>query len=225
VRLAAGTDITALESGGFSSWERIRALASGFEQALGFELHVGAIFDRDFWCDEEISNIKKELERHLQFSHIHDRKEIENYLLVPTMLERVLDKALRERERRVGVNCERTHSIEELLIAITEPMRAGIQAQYIAKHVEYLRGSKIDASTITSDAIRIFEVSWNDISKRMAIVPGKAVLASLRTEITRLYAVNLTDHKIVSEFTDNEVPKDLVILLQGLEHYRQGLDE
>lgn len=222
--LAAGADLTALESGGFSSWERIRALASGFEQALGFELHVGAVFDRDFWCKEEITTIQDELERHLEFSHIHDRKEVENYLLVPAVLERVLEKALRERERRVGEVRERTHSIEELLESITNPMRAGIQSQYIAKRVEYLRGSRVDSATITSDAINIFDSSWEHISSRMAIVPGKAVLASLRTEITRLYAVNLTDHKIVSEFTKDEFPEDLVNLLQGLERYRRGLD-
>ena len=103
-------------------------------------------------------------------------------------------------------------------------MRAGIQSQYIAKRVEYLRGSRVDSATITSDAINIFDSSWEHISSRMAIVPGKAVLASLRTEITRLYAVNLTDHKIVSEFTKDEFPEDLVNLLQGLERYRRGLD-
>ena len=220
--LAAGTDLTSLESGGFSSWERIRALATGFEQALGFELHVGAVFDRDFWCDREISHIKEELGQHLEFSHIHDRKEVENYLLIPSVLERVLEKALRERERRVGGVRELTHSIEGLLDSITEPLRAGIQAQYIAKRVEYLRGSRTDGATITAEAIRKFESSWDNISNRMTVVPGKAVLASLRTEITRLYAVNLTDHKIVSEFTREEIPEDLVNLLQGLERYRRA---
>ena len=68
--LAAGTDLTSLESGGFSSWERIRALAAGFEDVLRFELHVGAIFDRDYCCDEQIQQIEAELARHLEFSRL-----------------------------------------------------------------------------------------------------------------------------------------------------------
>lgn len=113
--LAAGTELTSLESGGFSSWERIRALAAGFEDALGFELHVGAVFDRDYHCDEQIEQIQVELDRHLEFFHLHARKEIENYLLVPTVLERTLEHAVAERFHRTGEATENHQSIRELL--------------------------------------------------------------------------------------------------------------
>jgi hypothetical protein len=49
------------------------------------------------------------------------------------------------------------------------------------------------------------------------------VLACLREEMSRRYAVSLTDHRIVSEFTRDEVPDDLRELLQGLDRYGQGL--
>jgi energy-coupling factor transporter ATP-binding protein EcfA2 len=221
--LASGTDLTALESGGFSSWERIRALAGGFENALGVALHVGAIFDRDYWCDEEIASIEAELARHLEFSRIHHRKEIENYLLIPSVLERALDAAMRERARRVGDVRERNHAIGELLDLVTRPLRFGLQSQYIAKRIEYHRRSPEDVATITSEAMRLFESKWNNIDERMTVVPGKAVLASLRAELSSLYAVNLTDHRIVSEFTNEEIPNDLILLLEELNRYREGL--
>lgn len=222
--LAAGADLTSLESGGFSSWERIRALAAGFEHALGFDLHVGAIFDRDYWCEEEIDQIKQELSRHLEFSHIHSRKEIENYLLIPSILERTLGRALRERARRTGDSRAQVNSIEELLYSVTDPLRAGIQSQYIAKRVEYLRRTPDDIATITNKAIEIFDSNWSSIETRMHMIPGKTVLASLRSEVSRLYSVNLTDHRIVSEFAEDEMPEDLVVLLEGLNRYRQGID-
>ena len=135
--LAAGTDLTSLESGGFSSWERIWALAAGFEDALKFGLHVGAIFDRDYCCEEQIGEIELELARHLEFSHLHTRKEIENYLLVPAVLERALDRAIAERLRRTGERRDKYQAISELLATITEPMRAAIQGQYIGKRVDF----------------------------------------------------------------------------------------
>ena len=218
--LAAGTDLTSLESGGFSSWERILALATGFEHALRFELHVGAIFDRDYWCDEHIREIEEELRRHLEFSHIHTRKEIENYLLVPVVLERSLSRAMAERHRRTGQRREWRESIHEVLDGITGRMRAGIQSQYIAKRVEFFRRTPQDVATITKGAVEIFDERWGDLEERMCMVPGKSVLGALREEVSRGCAVNLTDHRIVSEFAPEEVPQDLRQLLEGLEHYR-----
>lgn len=94
--LSAGGDLTASESGGYSSWSEVRALAAGFEKALGVPLHVAAIFDRDFWCDEQIFEMKCQMDEHLDCAHIHCRKEIENYMLVPEVLERASVHLIRQ---------------------------------------------------------------------------------------------------------------------------------
>lgn len=219
--LAAGTDLTSLESGGFSSWERIRDLASGFVTTLGVSLKVGAVFDRDYWCQEEIETIECELKRHLEFAHIHERKEVENYLLIPQVLERSITKAIHERARRMGANApDLKESVEKTLRKLTDPLKAMVQSQYIGKRVHYLRHTKKDISTITAETIGQFEVRWADICKRMEIVPGKQVLALLREEVSCTYGVNLTDHRIVSEFATEEIPSDLMILLRDLDSYR-----
>jgi hypothetical protein len=219
--LAAGTDLTSLESGGFSSWERIRDLASGFETTLGVALHVGAVFDRDYWCQEEIENIKSELQRHLEFAHIHERKEVENYLLVPQVLERAITKAIRDRASRMGATPpDLKESVEKTLRKLTDPMKSMVQSQYIAKRVSYLRRTPKDESTITAETIEQFELRWLDLYTRMEIVPGKQVLALLREEVNRTYGVNLTDHRIVSEFATEEIPSDLMTLLGDLDAYR-----
>jgi len=46
------------------------------------------------------------------------------------------------------------------------------------------------------------------------------VLALLREEVNRTYGVNLTDHRIVSEFATDEIPSDLMTLLGDLDAYR-----
>ena len=86
-------------------------LAAGFEDALKFGLHVGAIVDRDYCCEEQVREIEAELARHLEFFHLHARKEIENYLLVPAVLERALDRALAERLRRTGERSDKRQTI------------------------------------------------------------------------------------------------------------------
>ena len=54
--LSAGISITPLEFGGFGSWQRITVLATGIAEALGV-LMIGAVYDRDYFCDEQIEEI------------------------------------------------------------------------------------------------------------------------------------------------------------------------
>jgi hypothetical protein len=218
--LASGADLTSLASGGFSSWERIRALASGFETALATNLHVGAVFDRDYWCDEQLAEIRDELAAHLEFAHIHERKEIENYLLIPTVIERALGRAIDERERRTGVRSGEGDRVPEILENVTETLKEQAQSQYIAKRLDYFAGRAEDTSTITAKAINIFERKWATLETRMEVVPGKETLAAVRDAVSSQYSVSLTDHRIVSAFEISEIPDDLRALIDGLEEYR-----
>ena len=86
-----------------------------------------------------------------------------------------------------------------------------------------MRSTRDDTATIARQAVEIFEDKWENLEARMCIVPGKNVLARLREEVSQLYGVSLTDHRIVSEFAREEVPTDLRELLEGLDRYRQGM--
>jgi hypothetical protein len=73
--LSSGTGITPLESGGFGSWERVTILASGIAEALGAPLIIGAIYDRDYFCDEQIAEVEDRLGATLKLARVHERKE------------------------------------------------------------------------------------------------------------------------------------------------------
>jgi hypothetical protein len=95
--LSAGVDITPLESGGFGSWERVTTLASGIADVLGSSLIIAAIYDRDYFCQEQLEGMLEMLSKHLKVAHIHQRKEIENYLLIPAALDRAIGQATSQR--------------------------------------------------------------------------------------------------------------------------------
>ena len=224
-KLASGTELTQIESGGFSSWPKVQALSWGLDKALGTNLLIGAIYDRDFWCDEEVSSIKNELDKHLALSHIHSRKETENYLLVPSVLERVLLRAINDREQRTGVKIKITEDISSILDRLTQPIKSGLQGQYLAKRTEFLRHLGKDPATINAETIELFEQKWIELQSRMCLVPGKMILKGLRTEIDALYHVNLTDIKIIDEFKIEEIPTNLQELIGKLEYFRMSFPE
>ncbi len=163
--LAAGTEITAVSSGGFSSWERVQALGWGIGRTLGQELAIAAVYDRDYWCQEEVAEVQAKLEATVSLAHIHSRKEIENYLLLPAVLTRALAAAIEERRRRSTDN-ERIESapvgvISQILDQISVPLRTKSQSQYLARRTDFLRNqrSKLDSATIAAETMEIFEAS------------------------------------------------------------------
>jgi energy-coupling factor transporter ATP-binding protein EcfA2 len=220
--LASGVGITTAQSEGFSSWERIKSLAWGFERALGTRLHIGAVFDHDYWPPEQTASIQKELQKYLEFAHIHRRKEVENYLLNPQVIERALKRAVADRARRTGDQVPTLPHIAKRLNAITNRLKRRVQAQYIARRTDYFKRGRVDAATRTQQAMRMFDAKWRDLSQRMELVPGKEVLRELRSFLQSACKVSLTDYRIIDEFRPEEVPADLRALLERLNQFRTG---
>ncbi len=220
--LSLGSGVTAIESKGFSSWEKIKDFAWGFKATLNENINITTVFDRDYWCDEEIKEILCELNKCVSVAHIHSRKEIENYLLVPGVLQRVLRNSIHDKEIRTGNKCTAPIDIVDILTTITNPMKSQILGQYIAKRSDYLKSTGIDNSTINSETIKKFDEKWNQISIRMEIIPGKEILSTLRSKIQEIYGISITDYKIIDEFTSEEIPEDLSILISKLESFRNS---
>ncbi len=180
---------------------------------------IAALFDRDFWCDEQLVKILDELRSNLSYAHIHHQKEIENYLLIPSAIDRALKTAVADRSRRGGES-EPLEPATDIIHRITKPCRNDIQAQYLARREEYLRSTGRDSATVHTETIKWFGENWKDIETRISIVRGKDILAKLRTEVRQRWKVNLTDARIVDSFPVEEIPPDLQDLIKGLEKFR-----
>jgi len=217
--LSSGVGITPLESGGFGSWQRVTALASGIADALGAPLMVGAIYDRDYYCDEELSAIGASLQESLSFSRILPRKEMENYLLIPNVIERAINRAVAEKRSRTGEDSPAL-DVSSLLQSVTEEMRDSVCAQLAAKRVTYLKGGAKDPSAITEETLRDCSMKWRNLNQRLAIVPGKEVLRRLREEIQAKIGVTLTLARLIDAMKKEEVPQDIVSLVRDLDAYR-----
>ena len=218
--LSAGLGITPLCSGGFDSWQRITTLAAGISDALGASLTIGAIYDRDFFCKEEITQVSEVLAKHLTLSHVHERKEIENYLLVPTALDRAIERAVSERAVRTSVKCQALPQSADILKQISDPLKDEVQSQIIARRVNFLRGSGKDIADITRETLTWFTPRWDDLDSRFFLLPGKDVLRKFRDHIQSKVGVSLTDSRIIEAMHKDEIPADMVCLLKNLNVFR-----
>ena len=217
--LAAGNGVTVIESEGFGSWKKIEAAAWAFEKALKGQFKIGVIFDRDYFSNEEIEKVLGKLATHFTPVHIHERKEIENYMLVLEPLDRAIEKALRDRARRTGYRASEDFDSAKELEAITDEYKDYVISQLVGKRVDFLRKTREDTAKVTTEVLKAVESMWGKLETRLTLVPGKEVLKRFRERLTASHSVNLTDIRIIDEFRPDEIPTDLRKLLVGLNEF------
>ena len=199
--LGAGLDITPLPSGGFGSWQKITVLASGIADVLGSPLTISAVYDRDYFCEEFINVVLETLHGHLPLAHVHARKEIENYLLVPDALDRAIEQTA-GRDNQLAANA--FPPAADLLREITELLKDSVQSQLQARRWDHFRHSGRDLADVNREALAGFGAAWSDPQKRLELVPGKEVLAQFRARVQESLGVTLTDNRVIDAMRRDE---------------------
>jgi energy-coupling factor transporter ATP-binding protein EcfA2 len=220
LELSSGTGITPLESGGFGSWQRITVLASGIAEALGAPLMIGAVYDRDYFCDEQVADVMQGLGASLKLAWVLDRKEIENYLLVPAALDRAIIRTLHSRRERGTEKQAAAVDSAGVLDDITREMKEEVLSQLMARRHDYLHSTGQDSSRLYRDVMGAFGSRWANLHTRLALVSGKDVLRQFRQRVQDSYGVTLTDARITECFNTEDIPADMRRLLESLDSFR-----
>ncbi len=220
--IASGLEIYPAKSDGFGSWKKVANLGWGISKALDNALNIGAVFDRDYFPDQQVASVEAELAEGLKLSHIHQRKELENYLLVPEALERAIAAALKDKAKREETPTREPPDIRELLTELTDSHRLNVLSQRVAREVEYgkVTNPSIHPTTLHSEAIQRFEDLWSTLEGRLIVSPGKTILQELRDRLSTDLGISLTTARIVSTMREQEIPSDLRDFLDKLEAFR-----
>jgi hypothetical protein len=222
VGLASGVGLTVIPLGGFQL-EKLKAVAWGIESVLKQKLSLAVVLDRDYRCPEELASVMADLRASYRPAHIHVRKELENYLLIPGAIDRALRRLTQERCRRTNERPPELVPADRMLLEITESLRDTVISQYIAKRAVYLKRARTDDAELTAQTLRACDQKWGTLASRLEIVPGKEVFAALAARVATSYSVTLTQRKVVDAMEPNELPSDLASLLAELESFRTGL--
>ena len=150
-----------------------------------------------------------ELKTRMPFVHVLTRKEMENYLLQPAVLQRVVERWVKDRARRRSEEPPTVPHVTSLLRKATSPLREDAQAQYLARRLDYddRMGRSQDRATVTKEVIEWFASEWSDIDTRISIVPGKRALAEFRRLVQEAYSITLSDYRIIAGFSRGRCPE------------------
>ena len=221
--LANQSDFAVIPVRGFNP-ARVLDLSEGIEATLGVKVLKAVIFDRDFRSDEEVERHIKELRKFASFAHIHECKEIENYLLVPGAIQRAIEKKTLEKLKKTAATRERCEDVEVVLLNLTEAMKSRVNAQFMSKRQRHLRSTnpKLDSATINQTILESFETIWQSLEGRLQVAPGKDILTALNRHLQKNRSVTLTPSAIVDAMGRNEIPNRMLSLLSRLDDFRKS---
>ena len=220
--LANRVDFAVIPAEGFNP-QKVKNFAEGMELTLGTKIARAIIFDRDYRTDDEVSQLLSDFSEFSVYSRIHNSKEIENYILVPSILNKAAQKRVEEMSARSGGSKTFSDDYTKWINDIAEGLRSKIQAQFLARQSEFLKASNpgLNNASINQLLIEEFEEKWVDPGKRLAMLPGKKVFSLLNTELQEKYGVSLTPFTVIQNMTKSDVHEDIKSLLAELEKFRQ----
>ena len=224
--LANRTDFAVIPVDGFNP-ERVKNFVGGMELTLGTTLLKAVIFDRDYRPREEVSELYAQLQTFTDIAHIHERKEIENYLLVPSAIDRAIRKKLIDREERTGTAAKYNMTAVDILERVSNTMKNRVNAQYISRGAVYLKSANphLDDTSISQQLLDNFDRAWTNLESRLTVVPGKELLSSINEYLQTEYSITLSHNVIITCMTIEEIPNDIVSLLGRLESFRSKAPE
>jgi hypothetical protein len=85
------------------------------EATLGGKILAATVLDKDYRCDEERKAIVAECRKFCDYVTIYERKEIENFLLVPAAIDRAAVRRVADQAKRAGRDIRYTSDAAKML--------------------------------------------------------------------------------------------------------------
>lgn len=195
--------IPALPLGGFKRISEAFGAAKLFYDSSEGHFKCYALLDRDYYTDCQIEEQqKKAIENHL-ILHVWNKKELENYIINP----KVLFRLIRKPEDKYKDFVEK---YEELIDSFKE----GIIDSYTTKIQENERN--LTAGTAAKQAREYVNSKWTSLTEKIAIVPGKDLLKATNNWLKENYNISCSTKRIFSVMKAEDIDGEIVEVLEGL---------
>lgn len=222
-RIALRSDFAVVATEGFNP-VKVRSLKEGMEHPLGRNVICGVILDRDYRSSSECREISTGLSEISEFCSIHTRKELENFVLLPLVIERLVQKKISDRRMRGLLVEELAVSVSSMLDLFCEIKKSYVLAQFTEKYKSYERQmSRKHESTLIQEAFEEFDRRWGDPNQRLQMIPGKEALTWLNQQLQSQYKVSISASSIVEVMRADEVPAEMVDLVNQIDLFSQAI--
>ncbi len=196
--------------GGWGGWKMAVGASMGFHNALGEDIITYCILDSDYHSTEEISEKYREAQQKNIQLHIWEQKEIENYLLHPDAISRVIEKRIAKRTKSPTAN-----EVRGKLEDIAKTMKDNILD---AIATEFWNNNRTLGQSGANKAAR---KRISDVEQRHGtltpIASGKQILGSVSDWSNSEFGVSFSAINIAREMTVLEIPFEANSIVEAFE--------
>lgn len=198
--LALGGALSMVPLGGITRLDRLESLAWLKESFLGETVRGFVLLDGDYRPAERVNVLLKQIRKYGLDGHVWSRKELESYLLHPSLLSRVT-QAPKVR-------------IQQLLEAGTEELEESLMTQMIDRYYKERATRSEDSKTTTKKALRDFKSLWGDPAKRIAALPPKELRHWLNDALQEEGFKTFRFRQLSRSIESREVPAEMKRVLR-----------
>lgn len=201
--------IPCLPIGGWSGWPYAVGSSMTLNNAVGDRIATYCILDSDYHSEDEITNRYLEAQGRGVNLHVWRRKEIENFLLQPKAIRRVLVTRIKTGE------VPSSEEIRRRLLEICESERRSIEDGFASAMIQADR--KLDVVTANRSARAYVDKAWQSEDGRFAIASGKTLLSELSKWAQGQFGVAFGPPAIARQVTQSEIPGELAGVIRAIE--------
>ena len=191
--------ITIIPMHGYSKKDHVQPFAWLSEKILTKTLALFVILDHDYRPEEVSRNIEKEFAASGIEAHIWRRKELESYIITPSVIARI-------------TGCEERR-VKELLLQATDKLQNSVFGQILSKYQEYERPTGVDAATTAIKVKEQFDKRWPSLEYRIEVAPAKQVISNLNQLLRQEGKRTVSARSLASEHEQYEIPSEMIDIL------------
>jgi hypothetical protein len=195
--------------GGWGNWQY--ALGSSFvlQNSEGLDIRTYCILDSDYHCPAQLLELRERFaDRHVEL-HVWERKELENYLLVPSAICRAVVSRAAKRTTPPDTN-EVAAKLDEIAASLEDDLLDGVAQEFLASD------RRIGVSGANQRA-RAFIREKRARCGVIGMVSAKEVFRRLFGWLQQEFGVSLTIGFVAQGLTPQELPDEVTRVLSAIE--------
>jgi energy-coupling factor transporter ATP-binding protein EcfA2 len=196
--------------GGWGGWQRAMGAAETLRNSTGDRVTVYCVLDRDYQSEVTVAERLAEANDRGINLHVWSRKEIENYLLRPEPITRVIDEGIEEGKTRPSID-----QVRASLDRIAEQLKTAT-VDTIAGYI-HSSDKKAGVPSANKKARARVDNAWESLDSKLGIVSGKEALSKISKWSQEEFGISLNPGAIIRRFLPGEIDSELAKVVSAIE--------
>jgi hypothetical protein len=196
--------------GGWGGWNYAVGSSMLLKNAGGQSIVVYCILDSDYHTETEIGKRYREAKAAGVQLRIWGKKEIENYLLVPSAIQRLIASRIPRRKTPPTIEIiER--KLDEICSELKDNILDALSSEILSQD------HKLGAAGANKLARAYIAQSWKTFDGRLSIVSGKEVISKFSKWSQDQFNVSFNASNIARNINDDEIPDEIIEIISAIE--------